>query len=139
MPKFELAKSIEATPLNKRTLIPATDPPVTIPFGAIVDHIEQDRGFDKFSYLGQPYRCAHDLWKAATRARTPEPLPEPACDEPAVMADGGKPGLLWEDLGSNHFAVRRAKVPGGWLISVAGDGVAFYPDPGHAWNGYSLP
>jgi hypothetical protein len=48
--------------------------------------------------------------------------------------------------------VRRAKVPGGWLVatfmdqighvetykSLGSGGVTFYPDPNHTWNGASL-
>ncbi len=132
MPKFELAKSIEVTPLNKRTLIPSGDPPVTIPYGAIVDHIEQDRDFDKFSYLGQPYRCAHTILKAAIRSENLAP-------EPVAAAAEEKPRLEWEELASSHCMVRRAKVPGGWLVAVSGDGVAFYPDRQHVWDGTSIP
>ena len=31
----------------------------------------------------------------------------------------------------------RAKVPGGWLLTD-GDGMTFYPDPQHQWDGGSL-
>ena len=38
--------------------------------------------------------------------------------------------------------VYRAKVPGGWLVVVAGTegmgGVTFYPDPRHEWDGGTL-
>lgn len=41
--------------------------------------------------------------------------------------------------------VYRSKVPGGWLVQVVfgaysgtGTGLAFYPDPGHEWDGNSL-
>ena len=59
--------------------------------------------------------------------------------------------LVWEHLATEEYAgwlqrtgdvVRRAKVPGGWLISVLardGVGVTFYPDPEHVWDGSSLP
>ncbi len=135
MAKFELMKSIEVTPLNKRTLIPSGDPPVTIPYGAIVDHIEQDRDFDKFSYLGQPYRCAHTILEAAVRTDKPAPAAAPVAPPgPAV-----KPSLAWEELESTHCPVRRAKVPGGWLVAVSADGVAFYPDREHVWDGASMP
>jgi hypothetical protein len=39
--------------------------------------------------------------------------------------------------------MRRAKVPGGWLIYASDGyhhhgGLTFYPDPDHRWNGSSL-
>lgn len=57
--------------------------------------------------------------------------------------------LVWESLKTtcedqpgNVFIMRRAKVPGGWLLTVGvgnGGGVTFYPDPKHQWDGSSLP
>ena len=52
--------------------------------------------------------------------------------------------MVWEKLPSDDFfsLVRRAKVPGGWLVYVcygATAGVTFYPDPDHTWDGSSLP
>ena len=52
--------------------------------------------------------------------------------------------LVWKEVaeegkrieGRGHTTVR-AKVPGGWLVSAwmgYGGGVAFVPDPGHAWD-----
>lgn len=137
MPKFELTKSIDAAPLNQRTLIPSGGPPVTVPYGAIVDHIEQDRDFDKFSYLGQPYRCAHDIFKAAVRAPKDAPGAEPAAA--CATASNERRCLEWEELASTRGPTRRAKVPGGWLVSASGDGLAFYPDAQHVWDGTSVP
>lgn len=35
------------------------------------------------------------------------------------------------------YAVRRAKVPGGWLVAALlpyqSSGITFYPDPNHSW------
>lgn len=56
----------------------------------------------------------------------------------------------WEDIGDpkryGSTETYRAKVPGGWLVrlssrtnSATAESVAFYPDPGHAWDGGSLP
>ncbi len=48
-----------------------------------------------------------------------------------------------EDQGIPGLAVFfRAKVPGGWLVVLRTDeaeSVTFYPDPGHQWDGSSLP
>ncbi|MBI1757195.1 MAG: hypothetical protein HYR64_08835 [Fimbriimonas ginsengisoli] len=44
-----------------------------------------------------------------------------------------------------HGMVYRAKVPGGWLITVfwfignpGGPAICFYPDPEHTWDGGTL-
>jgi hypothetical protein len=140
MPKFELIKSIEVTPLNKRTGIPTSDPPVTIPYGAIVENAEQDRDFEKFTYLGQPYRCPREVFQAAVGTEAPAPAVATAAD--ALPRPADRLCLLWLEVPSSAYTTRRAKVPGGWLVSVsgsAGDGLAFYPDPQHVWNGASLP
>ena len=53
--------------------------------------------------------------------------------------------IVWEELESvgGLLAVRRAKVPGGWLIYASNGyhhhgGMTFYPDPEHRWNGSTL-
>jgi hypothetical protein len=35
--------------------------------------------------------------------------------------------------------MRRAKIPGGWLVGQSTESLVFVPDPGHAWDGSSLP
>ena len=57
MAKFELTKTIEATKLNKRTMRPLGPDKVTIPYGAILTDITEDRDRRKFFYLGEPYEC----------------------------------------------------------------------------------
>jgi len=52
--------------------------------------------------------------------------------------------LHWDKIESEHFFVGhqllRAKVPGGWLITMSmNQGITFYPDPHHEWDGNSLP
>jgi hypothetical protein len=54
--------------------------------------------------------------------------------------------LRFEDVltnftGQSSPSVRRAKVPGGWLVIIAyGEwGICFVPDPEHKWDGSSLP
>ena len=52
--------------------------------------------------------------------------------------------LRWEELkdeSSKYGSIYCAKVPGGWLFRVQqseGDGITFYPDPNHSWDGNSL-
>ena len=62
------------------------------------------------------------------------------------------PALVWQKLESTRvdqswfhtdWEVHRAKVPGGWFVvaRIAGSspqGIAFYPDPDHRWDGGSL-
>ena len=43
----------------------------------------------------------------------------------------------WELVLGTRPKLLRLKVPGGWLVTVAGGAsypVTFYPDPEHAWN-----
>lgn len=51
--------------------------------------------------------------------------------------------INWEVLKSNASGtIYRAKVPGGWLVRMSGyeaEGLTFYPDPDHEWDGSSLP
>jgi hypothetical protein len=149
MSKFELIKSIEARKLNPRTGIPTTDPPVTIPFGAILEDVTQDRDDSKFSYLGQRYQCPEEAFRTATvtvatgtspQARQPQPetaapaqfAPVPlAPEQPACEA-----AVSWERVTSNWRDLMRLKVPGGWLVALADANTspAFYPDPDHRWR-----
>ena len=34
--------------------------------------------------------------------------------------------------------IRRAKIPGGWLVAIRDEGITFVPDPGHEWDGASV-
>lgn len=135
MEKPELVKSIEATKLNKRTGIPTTDPPATVPFGAILSDVEQDREFANFTYLGERYRCLYDSLLAAVAS----PAERDSRSEPqAAAAPARAPeGLRWEEIPSDRYPAARAKVPGGWLVTLEANGalgVGFYPDPKHAWS-----
>ncbi len=154
MSKYELIKSIEGQRLNPRTGIPTTDPPVSIPFGGIIQDITPDRDMDKFVYLGQRYQCPHDILESAiapigaphaqTTAAVQEPAPAATSEAPreaqaaaAAPAPANGPKLVWEPLDSSR-ACSRAKVPGGWLICTDA-ALAFYPDSKHSWDGASLP
>ncbi|CAN2049582.1 conserved hypothetical protein [Candidatus Magnetomoraceae bacterium gMMP-13] len=41
------------------------------------------------------------------------------------------------NLGPQLATLYRAKVPGGWLVYWY-EGITFYPDPNHKWDGTSL-
>jgi hypothetical protein len=63
------------------------------------------------------------------------PAQQTAPSEPITVP--GKAKLQWEPLDSD-VALLRAKVPGGWLVALAGASVTFYPDPEHQWDGSSV-
>ena len=67
MAKFELLKTIEATKLNKRTLRALGQQRETIPYGAIVENIIEDRDRRKLFYLGEPYECF--VWELKSALR----------------------------------------------------------------------
>ena len=145
MIKLELNKSIEARKLNKRTGSPTSDPEAVIPYGAIVENVEPDRDFERFTYLGELYQCRHTLLASATDPQAWEAQRAPAA-EPASPAasDAGRPAppapsLQWTPVDTSRIPLLRAKVPGGWLIAAgSGAGLTFYPDPDHEWDGTSL-
>ncbi len=52
--------------------------------------------------------------------------------------------LHWEQIDAESWftggQLWRAKVPGGWLVMLSTcQGITFYPDPNHVWDGNSLP
>jgi hypothetical protein len=136
--KVELNKSIEARKLNQRTGLPMTGPEVTIPYGAIIEHVATDRDREKFHYLGELYSCSHEVFVSAVNTAAPAAQAEQAApSEPVTLPSKAK--LEWEPLESSDLALLRAKVPGGWLVALAGASVTFYPDPEHQWDGSSVP
>ncbi len=150
MPKYELIKLIEARKLNKRTGLAEGTKWTPIPFGAIIDNLVTDRDLVKFTYLGELYQSKEeDLMPAIKPAGgeeeeaappPPPPAPPPTAAAAAPQAVAG-PALAWQQLNASPYTVRRAKVPGGWLVAGSdgrGFALAFYPDAGHAWNGVSL-
>jgi hypothetical protein len=62
----------------------------------------------------------------------------------AKAKDGSDLTVTWELVaGTSHLwggNIKRAKVPGGWFVSLIDPGavhctgIAFYPDPAHEWN-----
>ena len=66
------------------------------------------------------------------------------------MGKETKRQLSWEELNASRtdagilnlgcWSVHRSKVPGGWLVLVreGTNGLTFYPDPEHKWDGGSM-
>jgi len=141
--KLTLNKSIEAKKLNKRTGAPATEPESTVPYGAIIDYQGPDGSAERFMYMGELFRCAHDLLASAMEGgKIPKVAADPASSAVAVTAAEPavqQPRLEFATLPSTHHSLTRAKVPGGWLVVAGGTGIAFLPDAAHEWDGLSLP
>ena len=141
---ISLIKPIEAIKVHPRSGLPLGGPDVTVPYGALIEHLGSDRDREKFSYLGEHYTCTRERFLSATAAPKPEPKSATAAaaapaveDEETPEADEG-PRLEWEQLRSKDFTVRRAAIPGGWLVAVHGGGLTFVPDARHEWNGASV-
>ncbi|MEZ5397422.1 MAG: hypothetical protein R2724_32225 [Bryobacterales bacterium] len=133
MAKFTTTKLVEAVLLNKNTGMP-TSKRIDLPFGAIIQDPEEDRDLLKFTYLGERYGTNlanirghyEPIGKQPTTAKKTESAPAAAPEK----------SLEFRPVKSN-LAIKRAKVPGGWLIAL-GDSVTFLPDAGHKWDGSSL-
>jgi hypothetical protein len=142
-PSISLTKLIEATKLHPRTGLSLGQPPVTVPYGALVEPVSAERDRQRFKYLGELYECGSDLFQSASggggSAAGPamETAPPPAAEKTAAPVAAAGPRLEWERLRSSDHAVTRASVPGGWLVTVGGTGVTFVPDPKHRWDGAS--
>ena len=140
-----LTKMIEATKVHPRTGLPLGGPPVTVPYGALVEPRDLERDRQRFLYLGELCECKQDLFLSAAgggRGVSDEPAAHEPASAPAVQsapepeAPAG-PRLQWQRLNSSHHTVTRASVPGGWLVSLNGNGLTFMPDPKHRWDGAS--
>jgi hypothetical protein len=145
-PSISLTKLIEATKLHPRTGLSLGLPPVTVPYGALIEPVGSDRDRERFTYLGELYECKRDLFLSATggaksapvEAAVEEPAHSPAAESaPEAPAPSG-PRLAWERVGSSNYTVMRTPVPGGWLVALNGNGVTFLPDAKHQWDGGSV-
>lgn len=156
-PKYRVIKMVEAKKLHPKSLIPLSEPPIQLPFTAILEGVKLEREMYRFYYLGQPYQCAQKVLKSAIEkidevhakevdedveeaveveveeeAAEAAPVPAPRA---AVKAAAG--GFVWQAVQTSKGAMLRGKVAGGWLVRVEGS-VCFYPDAGHKWDGGTL-
>jgi hypothetical protein len=146
-----LVKPIEAIKVHPRTGIPLGGPDITIPYGALIEPKSGDRDRQTFAYLGELYGCKREAFLTGTGGAGSAPKPDAAPEEdlePAAavaMQREAEPGpepetgprLVWEQLRSKEYSVRRTAVPGGWLVALS-NSVTFVPDPKHAWDGNSV-
>jgi hypothetical protein len=135
-------KSIAAIHLNRKTGVPWSEPEANIPYGAIIQYVGSDGANERFTYMGELYRCPADrLASALDGGKIPRDaqaaVPKAAQDPGPAANPARSHKLKFEPLAAGAYSAARAKVPGGWLIAL-GTGVTFYPDPEHSWNGESL-
>jgi hypothetical protein len=145
-PSVSLTKMIEATKVHPRTGLPLGVPPVTVPYGALVEPRDVERDRQRFLYLGELHECKLDLFLSATgggksgsadaAALEPPPASE-AETAPEPEASSG-PRLQWDRVNSSNYTVTRTAVPGGWLVALNGSGLTFVPDAKHLWDGASV-
>lgn len=144
-PSVSLTKMIEATKLQPRTGLPLGVPPVTVPFGALVEPVGAERDRQRFNYLGDLFECKLDLFLSATgggkgsskKDEESEQVTARAVETAEPPADSS-PRLEWEHLSSAKHPATRAAIPGGWLVALEGSGVTFVPDAKHMWDGGSV-
>jgi len=135
--KLTLNKSIEAKKLNRRTGLPSTEPESTVPYGAIIDYQGVDGAQERFLYMGELFRCAHDVLASALEGgRIPNGAQAESAPAPAAAGEPApaRPRLEFEQVSSNCHTLTRARIPGGWLVVAGGAGVTFVPDPGYEWK-----
>lgn len=144
-PSVSLTKIIEATKLHPRTGLSLGLPPVTVPYGALVESVGSERDRERFTYLGDLYECKRDLFLSATGGvesasaeLPPEHAPAPVAETAPEPAAAAGPRLEWNRVNSSDYSVRRAAVPGGWLVAVNNSNVIFVADPKHKWDGGSV-
>lgn len=153
-PKYRVTKMVEVRKLHPKSLIPLSEPPLQLPFTAILEGLTLERDTYRFFYLGLPYQCPQKVMKSAIEI-IEENVVQAAHDEgaaveevvagtpraavaPAAMPAGAAEGFVWQQVTTNHGALQRAKVPGGWLVKLQQSGICFYPDAGHKWDGSTL-
>lgn len=134
MSQYEVSKTVEAVKLNKRTGAPLGEPAISLPYGAIIEKLEEVGEYYAFTYMSERYRMRKDNVRGAVHA-----LVAPAVVTASVKAvpeAPSKPVLVFERLGGTA-SLSRAKIPGGWLVMSASS-VTFVPDEKHEWDGGSV-
>ena len=141
MLKLEVTKTIEARRLNKRTRQTTSEPPVTIPYGAILSDIVENRDSVEFQYLSELYNCKAEVLRSASHVLDGAPASTSAPTSVTSAPPPPEITFFWEKLNSGAVLTARAKLPGGWLIAVGENSsrsIAFFPDPAHTWDGKTL-
>ena len=91
-PSVSLTKMIEATKVHPRTGLPLGVPPVTVPYGGLVEPRDLERDRQRFFYLGELHECKLDLFLSATGVGKSESAdaaePEPEAQSSELTADG---------------------------------------------------
>ena len=64
-PKYRVVKMVEARKLHPKSLIPLSEPPIQLPFTAILEGVKLEREMYRFYYLGQPYQCPQKVLRSA--------------------------------------------------------------------------
>ncbi len=144
--------------LHPKSLIPLSEPPLQLPFTAILEGLTLERDNYRFFYLGLPYQCPQKVMKSAIE-KIEESVTQAASDEDAgveeLVAEAPVPAgetvqpsaapppdagaqFVWQHVTTNHGALQRAKVPGGWLVKLQQNGICFYPDANHKWDGSTI-
>ena len=148
-PKYRVTKMVEVRKLHPKSLIPLTEPPLQLPFTAILEGLTLERDMYRFYYLGQPYQCLKKVMKSAielieesggrAEPELVEVADETVIEMPLAVADpaAAMPGFAWQQISTSQGVLLRARVPGGWLVRVQSS-VCFYPDTGHKWDGKTL-
>ena len=138
MAKLEATKTIEAKKMNKRNRQTLAELPVTIPYGAILDEVIENRDMMEFLYLGELYCCNSEILRPASRSLDSQPVISSSGHSP-VAAAPAPVNFIWEKLNSGPIPTLRAKVQGGWFVAVGESrSVTFYPDTGHTWDGTTI-
>lgn len=156
-PKYRVTKMVEARKLHPKSLIPLSEPPLQLPFTAILEGLTLERDNYRFFYLGLPYQCPQKVMKSAiekieesvTQAASDEdagveelvaeaPVPAGETVKPSAAPPDADAQFVWQHVTTNHGALQRAKVPGGWLVKLQQNGLCFYPDANHKWDGSTI-
>ena len=122
MAKLEATKTIEAKKMNKRNRQTLAELPVTIPYGAILDEVIENRDMMEFLYLGELYCCKSEILRPASRSLDGSQSVIPPSGNLSVAAALAPVTFVWEKLNSARFrrCGRRCKADGSWRSGIRG-------------------